>query len=249
MKTNKLFLLALLILTVMITACSTLPDLTNRVEGSGNLVSEDRSVRGFDRVSLSGFGEVNIVQGDKESLTVTTDDNIMEYIKTEVRGDNLELSITQAGQRKSINPSDGITFDLMVVDLNRIDISGAGSFNIDQLKTEKLTVTLSGAGNLEINGLSADELVANISGAGSIIVAGQVKGQEVTHSGVGSYHASDLRSNTAFIKISGAGTSTVWVLENLDVSVSGLGNVIYYGSPRVSQNVSGMGKLISQGEK
>jgi len=249
MKTNKFFLLAILILATLISACNTIPVLNDRVEGSGNLVSEDRPVSGFDRVSLSGFGDVNIVQGDVESLTVTTDDNILEYIKTEVRGDTLVLSFTNAGQRKNISPSDGINFDLVVVELSRLDISGAGSFYIDQLETEKLEADLSGAGSLEIKSLNADELVTRISGAGSIIIAGQVKGQEVSHSGVGTYHAADLRSDTAFIDVSGAGTSTVWVLENLDVEVSGLGNVIYYGSPRVSQQVSGIGKLINQGEK
>jgi formylglycine-generating enzyme required for sulfatase activity len=76
-------------------------------------------------------------------------------------------------------------------------------------------------------------------------ISGQVKGQEVTHSGVGSYRAIDLRSQTAIIEIDGPGSATVWATETLDVDISGLGNVTYYGGPRVIQNVSGAGKLIS----
>jgi hypothetical protein len=249
MKPNKLFLIALLSLAFFISACSTLDDLANRVEGSGNLISEDRSVRGFNRISLSGIGKVNITQGERESLTVTTDDNLMEFIETEVRGNTLNLGFRDIGRLKSFNPSDGITFDLTLVNLNRLDISGAGDINIDQLETDKLTIDLSGAGSLEIQDLTADELVTQVSGAGSIVAAGQVTGQEITHSGVGTFHAEDLQSDTAFIKISGAGSCTVWVLENLDVKISGLGNVIYYGNPQVSQQVSGLGKLINQGEK
>jgi len=249
MNTKKLFLSVMLLLALVLGACSRIPGINLRVEGSGNFVTENRDVSGFDRVSLSGFGEVNITQGNAESLRVSTDDNIMPYVKTEVQGNTLVLGFTNEGQRRSFNPSDGIKFDLVIKDLTRIDISGAGSVNVKELTAEKLQLDLSGAGNLEIDSLSAEELVTRISGAGSVIIAGQVKGQEVSHSGVGNYHAADLKSDSAIIDISGAGSSTLWVLETLDVEISGLGNIIYYGTPRVIQNVSGLGKLIGQGEK
>lgn len=249
MKTTKLFLITLLILVVFVSGCSRIPVLDNRVEGSGNIISEDRPVSGFDRISLSGFGDVTVEQGTSESLTVHTDDNIMPYIETEVKGNTLVLGFTNAGERRSFDPTDGIKFDLVVKDLSRIDISGAGKVNIDRLETSRLQIDLSGAGSLEIDSLLADELVTRISGAGSIIIAGQVKGQEVTHSGVGTYYAADLESETAIFDISGAGSATIWVSETLDVEISGLGNIIYYGNPRVIQNVSGLGKLINQGEK
>jgi hypothetical protein len=249
MKTKKIFLIVMLTLVLVLGACNGAPGFNRRVEGSGTIVTENRDVSGFDRVSLSGFGKVNITQGSTESLSVSTDDNIMPYIKTEVRGDTLVLEFTNEGQRRSFNPSDGINYDLAVKDLTRIDISGAGSVYVKALEVEKLQLDLSGAGNLEIDSLSADELVTRISGAGSVVISGQVKGQEISHSGVGNYHAADLQSETAIIDISGAGSSTLWVLETLDVEISGLGNIIYYGTPRVIQNVSGLGKLIGQGDK
>lgn len=249
MNAKKTILYILLFLGLFSSACSTIPTFNNRLEGSGNVISEERRVSGFDRVSLSGFGEVTIHQGDVEALTVRTDDNIMPFVETDVRNQTLVLGFTRAGENKSISPSDGIHFDLVVKDLNRLEISGAGSVHADQLVTEKLQLNLSGAGSLEIYNLEADELVGRISGAGSILVTGEVSGQDVTHSGVGSYHAADLKSKTAIIDISGAGSATVWVLETLDVSVSGLGNIIYYGTPRVIQDISGLGKLIGQGSK
>ncbi len=245
MKTKQLLLIAVFTLLIVASACSAIDVIDNRVEGSGNVIAEDRDVSGFDRVSLSGFGKVTLEQGDVESLTVRADDNILPYIETEVKGTTLVLDFTRAGQRKSFNPSNGIEFDLVVKDLNRIDISGAGSVTMDELETQKLVVDLSGAGNLDISSLNADELVVRQSGAGTVIVSGQVKGQDVTHSGVGSYHAAELESETAILEISGAGSITVWVTESLDIDISGLGNVIYYGNPRIIQNITGMGKLVS----
>ena len=61
------------------------------------MVSESRDVSGFDRVSLSGSGEVIITQSGEESLSVETDDNIMQYVKTEVRGGTLYLDIDAQG--------------------------------------------------------------------------------------------------------------------------------------------------------
>jgi len=247
---NKKYITGLLFTMVLLTlACSTFPTIGTRLEGSGNVITEERQVSNFDRVLLSGYGEVTIYQGEIESLTVRTDDNIMPYIETEVRNRTLELGFTPSGSRRSINPSDSIHFDLVVKDISRLDISGAGSVTADELTVEKLQLNLSGAGSLEINNLVADELVSNISGAGSVLVAGQVTGQELNHSGVGSYYAGDLESETALVTISGAGSATLWVRETLDVKVSGVGNIIYYGTPRVIQNVSGLGKVISQGEK
>jgi len=249
MKHRKYLLIATLVLTLAISACSTIPSFGQRVEGSGNIITEPRKVSGFNRISLSGFGQVEISQGESESLTVSTDDNIMPLIETEVRGNTLVLGFTNDGKRRSINPSDGIKFDLVVKDLERIDISGAGDIHVYPLEVENLKVDLSGAGSLEFDSVRADEIVTNVSGAGSIIISGQVKGQEINHSGVGTYHAADLESDTAIVSISGAGSVTIWVKETLDVEVSGLGNIIYYGTPRVIQNVSGLGKLIGQGEK
>jgi hypothetical protein len=39
-----------------------------KVEGSGHIVKEDRPVSDFSRVSLRGDGELNVTQGDQESL-------------------------------------------------------------------------------------------------------------------------------------------------------------------------------------
>jgi hypothetical protein len=249
MRSTKFLLFGLVFITLITGACSTLPRINNRIDGSGNLISEERNVSGFNRISLSGFGQVEITQGTTESLTVTTDDNIMPYIRTEVNGNTLVLGFTDAGRRRSFNPSDKIKFNLVIKELDRIDISGAGDLHADKLVVDSLRIDLSGAGSLEFDSLTADELVTELSGAGSVIVAGKVKGQELDHSGVGTYYAADLESETAIFNVSGAGSATVWVKETLNVNVSGLGNIIYYGSPRVIQNISGLGKLIGEGEK
>jgi hypothetical protein len=52
----------------------------------------------------------------------------------------------------------------------------------------------------------------------------------------------ELASQTARIVIAGQGNATVRVAESLDITISGLGQVNYYGRPKLRQVISGLGK-------
>ena len=241
MKTKQLFLIVVALFTLSIaSACG----VGRTVRGSGDIITEERDVSGFDRVSLSGIGDVTIEVGDEESLTVITDDNIMPYVRTEVKNNTLILDFDDGTFNRGYDPTDGIKFELVVTDLNRVDISGAGKMYVGELETEKFVVNNTGAASIEIDSLKADELVVKQTGAGSIVASGQVQGQELNNTGAGSYQAGELESETAIISISGVGSATVWATESLDISISGLGNVVYYGSPRITQSISGLGNLV-----
>ena len=88
MNTKILKILGLLIIGILlITACSlsTIQDSRDVITGSGNVITESRDVSGFDGVSHTGIGRVIITQSDTESLTIEADDNLMEYITSEVQ--------------------------------------------------------------------------------------------------------------------------------------------------------------------
>ena len=50
------------------------------VRGSGDLVTEEREVSGFDELHFSGMGSLIIEQGDEETLIIEADDNIIDLI-------------------------------------------------------------------------------------------------------------------------------------------------------------------------
>jgi hypothetical protein len=236
---------ALIVLIAASLACD-IPTGVKTVRGSGVVVTEEREVSGFDGVLLSGVGQVIITQGDEESLTIETDDNLMRHIETEVRNGTLELGLA----RNTIPiPTQSIIFRVSVDNLTGLTSSGAGSFEIDGLEADRLRVTLSGAGDVGIDSVSATDLAVKISGAGNVDLAGQVGTQEVDMSGLGSYSAPDLESGAASVRISGAGGAVIWAQDTLDVEISGAGNVEYYGSPSVTEDISGAGTVTSRGDK
>ena len=44
------------------------------------------------------------------------------------------------------------------------------------------------------------------------------------------------------------GSAVVWVENTLDVNVSSVGSVTYFGDPEVTQNISGLGSVNSKGK-
>src|SRR6266550_6637138 len=108
----------LMLCSVLVNAC-----MFDSIGGSGKIITEPRTVSGFSKVSLSGSGQVVIEQTGMESLTVTTDDNLLPYIKAEVHGDTLELG---SKEMTNIRPTDDIIFKLTVKNLDELHVSGSG---------------------------------------------------------------------------------------------------------------------------
>jgi hypothetical protein len=217
------------------------------VRGSGNVITETRNVSGFNGVELTGFGNLKITQGETEGLTITADDNIIPYIKTEVVNGVLTIGFTSP--ILTVGPTRGINYDLQAKDLNSIKLSGAGNGTAAALSSDNLSLALSGAGNMDIGQLDATNFDVSMSGAGNVTVAGEVQSQDVSMSGLGNYTAGDLKSSNTTISMSGAGNATVWADQTLDIRMSGAGNLSYYGSPQVTQSTSGLGRVSSLGSK
>lgn len=242
MRYKAIFFLGLLGLTVFgLSACN-----ARLVRGSGDIVVESREISDVDSISLEGLGRVIITQGNTESFSIETDDNLLRHIETRV--ENGTLTIQWSGDTV-LQPTRGITYRVGLRDLNSIQASGAGDFEIDTLATDRLSVNFSGAARLTIDDLRTGEIDLEISGASEIELAGQAESVGLELSGLGRFDAADLEAERVVIDISGGGSARVWAHESLDLSLSGLGEVSYYGNPEVSQDISGGGQIVSLGEK
>lgn len=239
---------------------------TNAVIGSGEIVTQTIDVSGFQRVTLEGFGDVFIEQGQTESLSVETDDNILPLLDIRVRGSELILG-TKNGV--DVNPSKSITYTVTVQDLDDVTLAGSGTFQVGSLKSGNFGVSVSGSGDVNISSLEAEELSIALNGSGNIFVEnidvktvgtslqgsgdikleGQADTQKVRVSGSGNYLAGDLQTNATDVHVPGSADVTVWVEDELSITVSGSGDIRYYGKPAIDQTISGSGNITSLGEK
>jgi hypothetical protein len=218
---------------------------------TGDVVRDDRTVSTFESISIAYPADVTITQRSKEGVSIEAPSDILPEIITEVRNGVLHIEPPR-GLTALHRPRGGpVQIEITVVGLSSIQFSSAGKVDVLDLSTDDLHVDDSGAGQFRLDNLSTTHLGIDLSGAGSLSAGGRsiAESVDVNLSGVGNYDGAELRSATADVSISGAGSATVWVDERLTADVSGLGSVRYYGHPSVTQRVSGLGSVQALGEK
>jgi len=204
------------------------------VKGDGNVVKEKRDVSGFTELEVSGAFEVYITQGSTEGLVVEADQNLMELIVTEVRGDKL-LIYTEKG----IRDAEEMSIYLDYVNLEEIDVSGAVEIKTEnRMKVDNLEIGASGAAELEMS-IEAETIDGDFSGASEIEFSGYADELRMDLSGASDLDAKELETKVTKLDISGAGSASVFATEELHVDASGASSVRYKGNPKVYQDTSG----------
>jgi hypothetical protein len=224
-------------------------DLSGGIPGSGVVVSEKREVAAFTGVDVRYPANVTITQGENNSITVETDDNLLPQLSTQVNNGILIIDNTISSWSRRVDPSDKILIRITVKDLREVKFPSAGEIIIEGIQSDQLKITVSGAGNIALSDVKLGTCEFNLSGAGSIHAGGDANELDVDISGAGSFNGKDLKSNTASANISGVGSASLWVVNDLTATISGVGSVNYYGSPSIQKNISGLGSVNNLGEK
>ena len=189
-------------------------------KGSGTTATEVRGLRGFTKVDTGGVFQVEIVVQSDFSVEVEADDNLLQYIKTDVSGGELEISLD-----KRVRSNNPLRVRIGMPNIEELEASGASKVWVKNVKNALLSVEASGASKVEISGETAD-LRADISGASQV-------------------NAAELRSVNANIDASGASRASVNVSGELRSEASGASSITYTGSPsNVIKNTSGGSSVV-----
>jgi hypothetical protein len=205
------------------------------VNGSGKAKTEERSIGDANEVAVSGGGIVEITLGEKPSVRVSADDNILPLL--EVKNENGKLTFgTKFGYE--INPMTPISYVVTIPHLKKLIVSEIGNVKGVNLKGDALTVDLSGAGHVILNDIDYKSLSLNLEGAGHATLSGTAEKATFQLAGTGKIYADDLKAATVNASVSGNGKTTVWATGDLKLKVSGRGRVEYKGKPRIEQSIS-----------
>jgi hypothetical protein len=228
------------------------------VRGSGVATTVDRKVDGFDRIEISLGADLDITVGPEFRVTMTCDDNLVDLITTRVRGRTLEID-----SRGSFSTRENIKLEITLPKLTGLSVDGSGRMTINKLSGDDFTldisgsadvtcdgsvadlrITIDGSGDAEFTGLTAERVEVELYGSGDIALAGTCKEMSVAIPGSGYVDARDLKCQDVIADISGSGNVDVWAENSLDGSVSGSGDIRYWGTPSdVNRNVSGHGRI------
>lgn len=211
----------------------------DRVTGNGKLARQERNVGSFSKIEVLGGMDVFLSQG-APGVRVETDENLQEYILTEINGGSLSI---RTANKVSLNPKSGVKVYVSASSLSDLRVTGSGSIKSQgQLTGESLSISISGSGEATLS-LNIPTINASVTGSGSVTLKGMTRDFRSNINGSGDLYAFDLLSENTNIQIAGSGNAKVFASKSLEIEVSGSGDVEYKGSANVTQTVHGSGSV------
>ncbi|SDE60554.1 Putative auto-transporter adhesin, head GIN domain [Pricia antarctica] len=214
------------------------------IKGNGNTVSIDRSVGEYDGIAVSGWFDVDLVHGKEGELSLEGEENLLEYIITEVENGKLVIKTEKGVNLKPSSWKDGIRITVPVESIDAISLSGSADIvGKTTLKASDFKTAMSGSGDITLD-LETESLSASMSGSGDMNLSGNTENFEATISGSGDIKAFDLIADNVEATVSGSADIKVTANKTLKARVSGSGDISYRGNPKkVDTKTSGSGDI------
>ena len=184
-----------------------------------------RSVTPFKGIAVHGPVSLVVEAGKSYSLRVEGDPRFIGRVTSQVVDGELRLDMKDnKNNSMNIDSKDRVIVTLPV--LQTFSGEGAGSMVLNNIRGEHLDVNYRGAGRLAINGA--------------------VRELRLHAQGVGEVDTKALVAQNANVSFEGIGDVRIYAKDKLNANVRGMGNLTYYGNPRVvNKSVQGIGSVVA----
>jgi anti-sigma28 factor (negative regulator of flagellin synthesis) len=224
MKTMKY--LTIMVLLLGITACAD-GQFRKTVYGNKNVEKKERTAGSFTGVKVSTGIDVYLTQGEKESIIVEADENLHEFIKTEINNGTLNI-YSDANIRSAEMKRVYVTMK----EINSVNATSAGDvIGETPVKTENLKLSASSAGDIKLE-VYAKNIDGNVSSSGDLKLSGEADMLDIDLSSAGDMNAYNLKVREARVSVSSAGDADIYVTEKLIAHASSAGDINYRGDPK-----------------
>ena len=233
--------------------------------GAFSQKKETRSVSGFTGINASSVFNITVAKGGTESLTIEADNEVMQYVRSEVKNGVLNLYLDNKNKVKNIKT---LKASIVMKNLDKVTLSGACKFTANDLFTpDKFKGDCSGASSMDVNlntgqmnlessGACKINLKVNSTGNAEFNVSGTSKIQgdlkavntKLNSSGVCSV---DLTGSATDLKIDASGVSKIYaenfVVKTATVKSSGSGKITVNVTDNLKVNSSGASSVNYKG--
>ena len=202
---------------------------------------QTRNVGSFTSISFGISGDLYLTQGNTTKVVLEGDEEDLERIKTEVSGNKLRISTKSSNWGWNFSK---IKVYITIKTFEGLNVSGSGDATSQGvIRGGDVKLSVSGSGNIDFK-LEATNVDMGISGSGSISLIGKGVSSDLSISGSGKLDAEDFIVETVEIHISGSGSARVHATKEIDSRISGSGSVRYAGDPdKVYNKSSGSGSV------
>ena len=190
----------------------------------------------FNKISFmdTANAKIKIIPSDKTMVEARYPAAMEDYgFKVEIRVG--KVIITADKQTNFIADE----FEIIVYsNIENIRFSGAVSLEMDAASSRKINFDVAGGADIDVYNLDVSKTEILVNGAATLGFSGKSESFDLELNGVGVIDAKELVCKNAEAKISGAGAAELSVTDELSIDMDGVGQLSYYGSPKVT-NISG----------
>ena len=227
MTTLIKFIIALLA-ALLVTSCSYNFSF-GQIQGNGNVQTEDFNIsEDFDHVSAGNGWDVILEKGDRYSVIVEADENLIEAADIYVKNGTLKVycedNIGRASSKK--------VYVTYVDNLEGIGASSGAYITSKQvLEGEQLDLDVSSGGTIKTTAV-VNTIDTDVSSGGTINIAGTTTSLEADASRGGTIKAQELKAKYADAQASSGGAIDIQVTDKLKARASSGGDIDYWGNPK-----------------
>ncbi|WP_297763608.1 head GIN domain-containing protein [uncultured Muriicola sp.] len=216
-----------------------------KIKGNGKVVTIERATGDYESIAVSGWFDVELIEGAEGAIIMKGEENLLEYIITEVKDGKLVVKPEKGVNLQPSSWKSGtISVTIPVEEINAVSMSGSGDLvGKTVLKASDFKTSMSGSGDLSLD-LEVQDLEVKVSGSGDMDLKGSTNNLEVQISGSGDVNAYGLSANNVSAIVSGSANIEVTANTSLKARVSGSGDISYRGNPaKIDSKTSGSGDI------
>lgn len=212
----------------------------SKIRGEGDIVKQEIVLDEINGIALGISADVYLTQDATQKVIIEAQQNIIDNIEREVRG-----GVWKIHHKKNVGKAKSIKIHISLNTLEEVAIAGSGSVSTTETFRDlsDLNLRVSGSGEMQLAFVAGDVEMA-IAGSGEMNLSGEARDIEIAISGSGDINARDLAARDCDVAISGSGSASLHANGELDVRISGSGDVYYKGNTtKVRSSISGSGDV------
>ena len=230
-----------IITTIFLCTLSTMSFGQKTIKGNGIIETVERKTASYDRLTLIGSPDVELVSGIEGNIIIKAESNIIPFVETIVKDNEL---IIRFKEKHNYTTKKGIKIIVPIQDVSNIALKGSGDIYGDHLfKDSNLNVSVNGSGDISIH-VENENLNAEVVGSGDIKIKGKTNRFNGKVEGSGDLEAKNLKAKSSNLQVSGSGDIESTTENEVNANLTGSGDIKIYGNPsKISKNVKGSGDI------
>ena len=111
-----------------------------KIKGNGNTTKVTRKTSSYDGIKCAGSFDYILVSGNEGNITIEGEENLLEYIITEVKDNNLIIK-TKQGIHLNTSLNKKIKITIPFNDISKISLAGSGNlWNKDKINSQNFDI-------------------------------------------------------------------------------------------------------------